>query len=258
MPQSWQEGALFNTTMIRAHSQAQGRRWTGTGFFVYWMGENGDNELFLVSNRHVLENNQTFQYGVLLHRKAPEGQGFELKNTKSSVWIDFNNPVSVNLDWIGNYFAPKDPEIDLACIRCTNLLERDDIVLAPLTQRAMLDWKASKLHPGQQVLFVGYPDSVHDRMHNLPVLRTGVLASLPYVDFDGKPDFLLDAQIWNGSSGSPVFVKADDAPVSFSLIGVIHSSRKKRDQTDTNIGLGYGVKSSELLKLLSAAATGAY
>lgn len=250
---SWQQAALFNTALVEASTKS-GDGWDGTGFFVLWLQEPVP-ELFLVSNRHVLESVHGVSYHVTLHRKSTENTGIQLESKNQQIWVDPYNPIRIELDLNGNYFEHKNERVDLACIRCTSLLERSDTVLAPLSQNMILDWDSSDLFPSQSVMFVGYPDSIKDRMHNLPIARTGTIASLPHVDFDGQPSFLIDAQVWPGSSGSPVFVKGKGNDVPFSLIGVIHATRRKEDRSDTNIGLGYAVKSSELLSLLRNAAS---
>jgi len=40
----------------------------------------------------------------------------------------------------------------------------------------------------------------------VPVMRRGITATPPYLDFMGKQEFLIDASIFPGSSGSPVFL----------------------------------------------------
>jgi hypothetical protein len=250
MYDSWQEAAMFNTALIEAVSSSTGTtQWVGTGFFVVWHASEG-MFLFLVSNKHVLEANKAIEYVVTLHRKAKKGEGMPLRSGGQEVWIDLLNPIKVKLNSQDAYFQHSSPYIDLACICCSELGDRDDIVLVPFSQNKILDWNNSFLYPGQSISFVGYPDSVRDQMHNLPVMRTGTLASLPCVNFDGQPNFLLDAQVWEGSSGSPVFVKGDPGQPAFSVIGVIHARRQKDDGTDANIGLGYAVKSAELVTLL--------
>jgi hypothetical protein len=42
---------------------------------------------------------------------------------------------------------------------------------------------------------------------NLPVIRSGTLASAYQVPFQGKPHFLIDARLHKGTSGSPVITK---------------------------------------------------
>ncbi len=248
---SWQQAALFNTTLIEA-STPSGDGWDGTGFFVVWL-QDSCAELFLVSNRHVLENAVDVGYQVTLHRKSSDGSGLTLSNKHQQVRIDPYSPIKVPLKLEGNYYSHSNPLVDLACVRCTDILERPDTVVVPLSQKMILDWGASSLFPSQPVMFVGYPDSIRDQMHNLPIARTGSIASLPYVNFDGQPNFLIDAQVWPGSSGSPVFVQGQGDDVPFSLVGVIHATRRKGDQSDTNIGIGYAVKSSELFQLLNSA-----
>jgi hypothetical protein len=74
------------------------------------------------------------------------------------------------------------------------------------------------LVPGCEVWFVGYPENRFDTAHNLPVLRRGYLASIPRVDFERQPQLLIDAQVFPGSSGSPVFAATGG---KFRLLGVV-------------------------------------
>jgi hypothetical protein len=75
-----------------------------------------------------------------------------------------------------------------------------------------------RLLPACEVLFVGYPNDVYDQVNNLPVIRAGKIASMPKVDFNGKPEFLIDAHVWPGSSGSPVFARVYDR---YRLVGML-------------------------------------
>lgn len=53
---------------------------------------------------------------------------------------------------------------------------------------------------------VGYPNGIWDQKHNMPVLRRGITATHPNLDWNGRPEFLIDAACFPGSSGSPVFL----------------------------------------------------
>ena len=57
----------------------------------------------------------------------------------------------------------------------------------------------------ERILFVGYPNGVYDAINNLPVIRSGITATPPVVDYEGRPRFLIDASVFPGSSGSPIF-----------------------------------------------------
>jgi len=71
-----------------------------------------------------------------------------------------------------------------------------------------------ELSPIEEVVFVGYPNNVHDSVNHLPVARRGTTATPPSVDFCGRPCFLLDGSVFPGSSGSPVFVANEGAFVT--------------------------------------------
>ena len=62
----------------------------------------------------------------------------------------------------------------------------------------------------EEVLFVGYPSGISDQTHNLPVARKGITATPAAVDYEGRPAFLVDASVYPGSRGSPVFIYNTD------------------------------------------------
>lgn len=60
---------------------------------------------------------------------------------------------------------------------------------------------------GEDVLVLGYPMGFHDTLHNLPVVRNAVMASVYPVPFEGNPIVLIDSRLHSGTSGSPVLTK---------------------------------------------------
>jgi hypothetical protein len=58
----------------------------------------------------------------------------------------------------------------------------------------------------EQIVMVGYPNGIWDEVNNFPVFRRGIMASHPALDWNGKPEFLIDAACFPGSSGSPVLL----------------------------------------------------
>ncbi len=67
------------------------------------------------------------------------------------------------------------------------------------------DFSEENLVPGVDVWFVGYPANRFDVVNNLPLLRKGYISSIPRVNFNSQEQFIIDAQVYQGSSGSPVF-----------------------------------------------------
>jgi len=55
---------------------------------------------------------------------------------------------------------------------------------------------------------IGYPHNYYDKTHNLPIWKTGHIASEPEIDFEGKPLLLLDISAFPGMSGSPVLAQS--------------------------------------------------
>jgi hypothetical protein len=58
----------------------------------------------------------------------------------------------------------------------------------------------------EEVLFIGYPCGIWDARNLLPIVRRGITATPIYIDFSGRKQFLIDASVFPGSSGSPVFI----------------------------------------------------
>lgn len=58
----------------------------------------------------------------------------------------------------------------------------------------------------EDVLMIGYPIGLWDAVNNMPILRRGVTATHPNIDYNGKKEFLIDAACFPGSSGSPVLL----------------------------------------------------
>jgi hypothetical protein len=58
----------------------------------------------------------------------------------------------------------------------------------------------------EDVVVVGYPNGVWDSVNNRPILRKGITATDPNVDYQGRAEFLVDLAWLPGSSGSPVFL----------------------------------------------------
>jgi hypothetical protein len=66
-----------------------------------------------------------------------------------------------------------------------------------------------KMRPTSGATLLGYPYGFADTAHDLPVWKTGHIASEPGVDFDNRPVFLVDVSAFPGMSGSPVLAVAN-------------------------------------------------
>jgi len=103
------------------------------------------------------------------------------------------------------------PEIDLAIAPIGDLLlQAENDGSAPFyislhqevvaNQSYLLDMDAI-----ENIVMIGYPTGVYDQSNNLPIVRRGTTASRIGLDYNGKPEFLIDCACFPGSSGSPIF-----------------------------------------------------
>lgn len=155
---------------------------------------------FLVTNKHVVMDAEAgrFQFASANWR----GGKFRLGKT-----------VGVNVGrrrwraWTGH----PSRDIDVAVLHLDPTLE--DMARLALTpffscvDASILPENAlhGELSAIERILFIGYPNGVYDAVNNLPVVRSGITATPPAVDYEGGPQFLIDASVFSGSSGIPTF-----------------------------------------------------
>lgn len=58
----------------------------------------------------------------------------------------------------------------------------------------------------EPIVMIGYPSGLWDKTHNKPLVRRGSTATHPFLPWNGKREFVIDAACFPGSSGSPVFL----------------------------------------------------
>jgi len=55
----------------------------------------------------------------------------------------------------------------------------------------------------EEILMIGYPVGIWDSSNNMPIFRSGITATHPNIDYNGRKEFLIDCACFPGSSGSP-------------------------------------------------------
>jgi len=179
----------------------------------------------------------------------------------------------------GDIFYPDDESVDLAAIPIANLLEQLEIKGTPVFFRAIGtdtfpsddDW--GQFDVLEDIIMVGCPNGLYDSTNNFAIFRKGTTASSLAVDYEGRPDFLMDIACFGGSSGSPVFTynvatKYNRETKQFELggrglrfVGVLYAGptylhegkvimRTPVVNLRTTMHLGFAVKSTEVRKLV--------
>jgi hypothetical protein len=191
------EQLFFTTVRVDTISQSSGAGSGTAFFFLYQRGEL--NYPFVVTNKHVVMGMREGALSFLQRKdQVPHlGQGFRLAIS----------------DWQQAWFVHPNAEIDIAICPFAPLEAHVKsqhgidlfyrYVSADMIPNAE---QAAKLDALEQVTFIGYPNGVWDSKNFLPIARRGMTASPISVDFENTPRFLIDASVFGGSSGSPVFL----------------------------------------------------
>jgi hypothetical protein len=187
---------LFNTVRVDTVLE-DGSEGSGTAFVVSHAHPRG-NYTFIVTNRHLVEG---VRRGGLVFTQKRNGQPL------------FGQRFQLNIeDFPHAWFLHPNPDVDLAIIPMRPLEQAAqdqgvELYYHVIDSRLVPDAAMLRaLDALEDVLFVGYPNGVWDEVNLMPILRRGTTATPMILDFEGRPEFLIDASVYPGSSGSPVFV----------------------------------------------------
>lgn len=188
------EQLLFSTLRIErlgAHGELQS---IGTGFLLtHNVGEDA-YKVYLVSNKHVLSGADKI---AITFTRSKDGEA------------DIGKTIRFPLTGVArNVVEHPDPDVDIAVLTCTNLFNifPGQLYFKAVSYDMLATFDEPELSVAESVYFVGYPDDRYDTINNLPLIRAGLIASHPKYNYNGKPVFIIDAQVFPGSSGSPVYI----------------------------------------------------
>ena len=230
----------------------------GTGFFYlsnFTLNDGSPiSRLLLISNRHVFVGSTSLKGKIsALDRKMT----IKVNKKKDDGSPDFGNVASITFPVFANQYYPHpDQNVDLACVDVTSQVEGKPLYIKHLGDEFLTPINYEKVALGSDVLFIGYPSDFYDTRNNLPLARKGSLSSIPNVDFKGKGELVIDAEIFGGSSGSPVFTHWDK---NYRLLGVLSRSVDRTEwligrtisiEVKEHIGLGIIVKQRHVQELI--------
>lgn len=200
---------------------------SGTGFFCELTSAGGFKKNIIVTNRHVVKN---------------QDKAFLIFNRKSDGKIYGNKEVLMIDKFENFYMQHPDSLVDLAIIdldKIINLYSLKGIELFTMSIPEALfvsDSILSTLSILEDVVMIGYPIGLSDNTNNTSIARIGVTASQPKLDYQGTKEFLIDIAAFPGSSGSPVFLKTTRAgfknvpntlsigiEYDYQLLGILYS-----------------------------------
>lgn len=259
---------LFST--LRIETESEDGTGSGTGFFygIQIPGKKNRSIPVVLTNKHVVHGASNGYFHICLadeSGKHPSGKHIRIEvENFQKVWFDH-----------------PDANTDLCAMSMTYVIEairkNNEEPFYALLEGSLVktDEELSRLQAVEDVLMVGYPIGLWDEKHNLPIVRKGITATHPCIDFNGAPMGVIDMACWPGSSGSPVLIANEgtffvEGQVVMGqrsiLLGVLFGGPTctqegeivsapipmQRDETvltQTTINLGYIVKAKEILKL---------
>lgn len=189
------EQLLFST--VRITTTAAGQIGSGTGFLLAEERPEGGTTILLVTNKHVIAGAEQ----VTLHMIAAGPAGTPALGSGLTLTC-----------FPEQFTGHPDPEIDIAMIgvggALQQLADRGTPAFFRSVSPSMCATKETleDYEPIEPVTFIGYPSGLYDSASLLPIVRQGFAATAMNIDYEAKPVFLIDASVFPGSSGSPVFL----------------------------------------------------
>jgi hypothetical protein len=270
-PSSLANSLLFST--VRIVTKSGGGTASGTGFLYKHSLPNEpvkDRGIpFLVTNRHVVESAEE---GRVVFLRASDKQ--RLTGISGQTYALTIGEFSEY--WI--YHA--DPTVDLAIMDLSIFFEmiHEAHGVQLFFRAASVDYiptaqTAQGFDAIEDVFMIGYPNSLMDDANHLPIVRRGVTATPFISNYRGRAEFLIDASVFPGSSGSPVFLFDHQKPDSDTskrlyLLGILSAGFFRLHQSEEMIrgniptasrrggeyqemlDLGIVIKSTRILELI--------
>jgi hypothetical protein len=211
------EQLAYSTVRIEC-LEKDGQTSTGTGFFYEFEIE----EKFypaLVTNKHVISNATEGRF--ILHTADENGNPIPDTN----VAINISN---FERCWVSH----PDKSVDLCIMPTTVLLNEvsnirhNPFLISFGKEHLLLPEELTSISAMEDIVMVGYPNGIWDSKNNMPIFRRGITATHPFLDYEGRKEFLIDAACFPGSSGSPIFM-LNMGSYSIMTGGLILGSRFK-------------------------------
>ena len=183
----------LNTLLMKSTFRIKGSGKTGTIFILGKPSLKDSSFAYyvLVTANHVL-NDIKSDYGKCFLRVEKNGKYVNL-------------PINLKIRENGKPLWIKHPSVDVAAMY-VDLPKEVKIPLLPTIFLATDDLlNEYDIHPGDELLCLGFPYGAEANDAGFPILRSGKIASYPITPTKEVKSFLYDFQIFGGNSGGPVY-----------------------------------------------------
>lgn len=171
---------------------------SGTGFIFSLQDENDASKTIplLITNYHVLKDVEHGMFELCVHKDG-------IPQKEKGIRISFD---------ASTIQANKLGELDLIAIPIAATLNtladsNTNVFYKSISQDIIPDTKQRESFSAlEEVTFIGYPSGLYDSYNKTSIIRRGITATPLWNDYQNTPTFLIDANVFPGSSGSPIFI----------------------------------------------------
>lgn len=232
---------LYTTVPIQVEKE-DGTRSSGTGFVFNYLQDREKNLSIplVVTNRHVVNEAKR---GII--QFATQENGIPVPGKNVLVEFDasfFQIHIDPALDLVAAPIASVMHQLEQRNIRV--FFRAIDANIIPT--REQLD----DLGAMEDVIFIGYPSGLFDSHNATPIVRRGITATPVWNNYNNEKRFLIDAGVFPGSSGSPVFIfnqgsysMGNNVAIGTRIyfLGILTETLLNRGTGDNRYYLGLGV-----------------
>lgn len=226
--------AFLRSTVLITFEPTPGRLSAGTGFFLFRPTSGDQGQVFLVTNKHVLP-----PAGAQRSVHIRVATGSAERSTVRQVEVPI---VGSDGKYLPTVRLHPNQGFDIAAVNVTEPIVRQGIqaMWLPLDLLSTPErLKSENITVGDEIFLLGYPNAIFDARNVSPILRTGVIATVPSEGYafnetlkkqHGLPDridgFLVDANVFPGSSGSVVILKQQSTTIGPQGETVVSGAKK--------------------------------
>jgi len=222
------EAFLRSTALIASGESA------GTGFFLFRPVHGDQGQVLLITNKHILPPTGTPKN---IQIRVTVGTG-----EKAAVRFVGIPVVGTDGLYLPHVRLHPIAGFDVAALNVTEAIVKQGIQGAwlPLDLLSTSErLKNENITIGDEIFLLGYPDAIFDARNVSPILRTGVIATVPSEGYAFNDDlrkqfslpdridgFLIDANVFPGSSGSVVILKPQSTTIGPRGETVVSGAKK--------------------------------
>lgn len=235
---------LGTTTIVESKYGDGAKSSKGTGFFYSEIAKEAEGPVskeglgwhkiegvWLITNRHVVfprVNNVDGTYNELI----PDSFSFNLREFREGKieWV----PIELSRDNLINRIKLHPLSyVDVVAIKIDDLQmdlimkdpDRQFINSTNLSNQQLPSESPVKVECTSDIVVCSYPYDFYDKENKFPIVKSGIVASAWGSSFNSRPTFLIDAQLFPGSSGGLVLSK----PIDMAMIdGKMMTSKEKQ------------------------------